>query len=316
MIISASRRTDIPALYADWFFKRLEEQYVLVRNPMNPRQVSRVELNPQVVDCIVFWTKNAAPMLERLPLLASYPFYFLFTINGYESEIETNLPDKSGALPDTFIRLADKIGPERVIWRYNPLFLNQKYDHNWHVHTFEKLARRLHGHTEKCIMSFLDFYPKIKHSMQTLAIYESLPEQKYVLAVELAKIAFGFNMQVDMDKSYKDGLDLSTLGINPASCIDINLIERITGCAMKAKKDPNQPADCLCAESVEIGAYSTCANGCQYCYANSGIKVQPGQIGQYDVNSPLLCSRLTADDVVKERSMKSLKIPQTQLKLL
>lgn len=314
MIVSASRRTDIPAFYADWFCNRIRERYVLVRNPMQYRQVSRVSLAPEVVDCIVFWTKNAAPMLTKLPLLKDCPYYFLFTINGYGPEIETGLPDKLTELTDTFRKLSDTIGPERVIWRYNPLFVNDNYTHAWHLEQFGRLSAILERYTEKCIMSFLDFYAKIKTSVKALNISEMEPAQKYALAGDLAKIAFSRNMRVDMDKSMKDGLDLSALGIKQAACIDARLIERLTGYTLKARKDPGQPADCNCAESVDIGSYSTCANGCRYCYANSGVKVAPALLGRYDADSPLLCGQVEPEDIIKDRAVKSLKTGQAGFK--
>lgn len=306
MIISASRRTDIPALYAEWFCNRIKEQYVLVRNPMRYHQVSRVNLAPEAVDGIVFWTKNAAPMLERLHLLQDYRYYFLFTINAYGPDIESNLPDKFSALTDTFRKLAGRIGPERVIWRYNPLFVNGKYTHGWHLEQFGKLADVLAGYTEKCILSFLDFYAKIRTSLKAHGIKVMPPEQKYALAADLAKIAFEYKLEVDMDKCGQDGLDFTPLCIKPACCIDAALIERLTGYPLKVKKDPGQPVDCRCVESIDIGAYSTCGNGCRYCYANSGLKVAPVHSGRYDVNSPLLCGSLEPADVIKERKVKSL----------
>ena len=94
MIISASRRTDIPTYYSDWFMQRIKEGYVLARNPMNAHQVSRISLNPEVVDGIVFWTKNPLPMLDKLPLLKDYMYYFQFTLNGYEQDVEAGVPSK------------------------------------------------------------------------------------------------------------------------------------------------------------------------------------------------------------------------------
>lgn len=114
MIISASRRTDIPAFYAPWFFNRLREGYLLVPNPFNPKAVSRISLDPAVVDCIVFWTKNPAPMLPRLRELERYKYYFQFTLNPYGADVENRLPDLSRRI-ETFKRLSDAIGRDRVI---------------------------------------------------------------------------------------------------------------------------------------------------------------------------------------------------------
>lgn len=118
MIISASRRTDIPAFYAKWFMNRIRERYVLVPNPYNPKQISRIALNPDVVDCIVFWTKNPAPMLRELDRLGAYNYYFQYTLNPYGPEAENCLPPLQARI-ETFKRLSEKIGKERMIWRYD-----------------------------------------------------------------------------------------------------------------------------------------------------------------------------------------------------
>jgi len=159
MIISVSRRTDIPAFYSDWFFKRLEEGFVLVRNPMNPQQVSKVSLSKAVVDCFVFWTKNPKSMLEKLPLLAGYDYYFQFTLNPYDQEIEVNLPKKAEIIK-TFIELSNLIGKDRVIWRYDPILLTDKITIGDHLEYFNILAGQLGDYTRKCVISFLDQYQK------------------------------------------------------------------------------------------------------------------------------------------------------------
>ncbi|MFQ7551470.1 MAG: DUF1848 family protein [Blautia marasmi] len=125
MILSVSRRTDVPAYYSDWFFERIEAGYACVRNPVSRHQVSRISLAPEVVDCIVFWTKNPAPMLERLSLLKGYMYYFQFTLTGYGRDVEPGLPDKKRVLIPAFRSLAGSLGAERVIWRYDPIFFQR-----------------------------------------------------------------------------------------------------------------------------------------------------------------------------------------------
>ena len=143
MIISASRRTDIPSFYSTWFFNRVREKHVLVPNPFNPKQISRVRLTPDVVDCIVFWTKNPTPMLDKLNHLKDFKYYFQFTLNAYGKEIETNLPSFEQRI-DTFKRLSDLIGKERVIWRYDPILTNETYNTD-----FQKLLSSKLLHSSK-----------------------------------------------------------------------------------------------------------------------------------------------------------------------
>ena len=149
MILSVSRRTDIPNYYSDWFFNRLREGFLYVRNPMNPQQISRISLSAQVVDCIVFWTKNPEPMLERLEELKEYPFYFQFTLTGYGTDIEPGVPHKKEEMIRVFQRLSEKIGSRRVIWRYDPILFNRVYTPEYHRKAFSQIASALNGCTEK-----------------------------------------------------------------------------------------------------------------------------------------------------------------------
>lgn len=159
MIISASRRTDIPAFFSDWFLNRLREQYAYVRNPVNLHQVSRISLSPDLVDCIVFWSKNPAPMLTKLSALENYMYYFQFTLNGYEKDFEANLPALTERI-ETFQKLSGYIGKERIIWRYDPIIVNHKYTVDRHIETFKYLTAQLAPYTEKVTISFVDLYAK------------------------------------------------------------------------------------------------------------------------------------------------------------
>lgn len=132
MILSVSRRTDIPAFYSDWFFNRMKEGFVYVRNPMNIHQVSRITLSPEVIDCIVFWSKNPRPMLPRLGELKDYMYYFQYTINAYDQGLEVGVPRKEGVI-NTFKALSEAIGPKRVIWRYDPILLTETLDKDYHI---------------------------------------------------------------------------------------------------------------------------------------------------------------------------------------
>ena len=174
MIISASRRTDIPAFYSEWFLNRIRDGYVLVRNPMNIHQVSRIRLSPDVVDCIVFWTKNPKPMVQRLEELKDYNFYFQFTLNSYATDVEPNVPSKGNDVIDTFIKLSEKIGANRIIWRYDPIIITDKYTIEYHTTYFEKLAQVLSGKFSKCVISFVDEYKKNSKTLKLLVYLQSL----------------------------------------------------------------------------------------------------------------------------------------------
>ena len=155
MILSVSRRTDIPAFYSEWFFNRIKEGFVYVRNPLNIHLVSRISLDPKLIDCIVFWSKNPKPMLKRLDELKDYMYYFQFTINPYNEYLENRVPKKQQII-DTFHKLSSAIGPQRTIWRYDPILLTNDIDINYHVTYFEEIAKRLYGYTNTCVISFVD----------------------------------------------------------------------------------------------------------------------------------------------------------------
>lgn len=302
MIISASRRTDIPTYYSDWFMQRIKEGYVLARNPMNAHQVSRISLNPEVVDGIVFWTKNPLPMLDKLSLLKDYMYYFQFTLNGYEQDVEAGVPPKNKFIVPAFQRLSDMLGPERVIWRYDPILLNNKYTFNYHVQRFAELAKQLAPYTKKCIISFLDMYAKTERNMQGLAVQPWSLEQMDAMAKALAEIAHSYGLEL---ATCAEGIELEKYGIKHAHCIDGVLFERLLGCPMKVGKDKNQRLECGCVESVDIGAYNTCRNGCRYCYANFNTAMVQKNRQQYHPDSALLLGEVGEEDKITERKMHS-----------
>ena len=168
MILSVSRRTDIPWFYSQWFYERVREGYVLVRNPFYARQVSRVPIRPDVVDCMVFWTKNPIPMMDELEILEPYPYYFQFTLTGYGRDVEPRLPDKRKVLIPAFQKLAKKLGPDRMVWRYDPVFINSRYTVSYHLKAFGEIARALEGCTDQVVISFLDFYRGMKSLWESL----------------------------------------------------------------------------------------------------------------------------------------------------
>lgn len=310
MILSVSRRTDIPNYYSEWFLKRLKEGYLYVRNPINPHQVSRVLLSPDVVDCIVFWTKNPQPLLQRLSELHPYSFYFQFTLTGFGRDMEPYMPDKKAVMISIFQRLSEEIGKEKVIWRYDPILFNATYTPEYHLNAFEQIAKKLRGYTLKCVISFVDLYRKNEKNLRACGSY-ALPENQLIpFGTALVQIAGENDIKV---ASCAEKLDLSVCGIEHNCCIDQRLIEQIVGCRMKAGKDKNQREACGCLESVDVGAYHTCKSGCIYCYANSSLNTVLRNSSLYDVNSPLLCGRITESDQITVKKVTSWKERQLSI---
>lgn len=307
MILSVSRRTDVPNYYSDWFVNRIKEGFLYVRNPMNAHQISRIALSPDVVDCIVFWTKNPANMMEKLECLQDYVYYFQFTLTGYGRDIEPNLPNKREELIPTFKQLSKKIGKEKVIWRYDPILISKKYTMDYHLRAFEEIASNLADYTEKVVISFVDFYTKTQRNTRELDIRQLTNEEMINLAAQMAQIASRYNLIIE---SCAEQINLQKIGIQHGSCIDKKLIEKILGCKLNGEKDKNQRGECGCLESVEVGSYNTCLNGCKYCYASFNNEKVKENVKTYDPDAPLLCGDITADDNITDRRVKSLKDAQ------
>ena len=307
MIISASRRTDIPTYYSEWFINRIKEGYVLVRNPMNAHQISKISLDPDIVDGIVFWTKNPIPMLDKLDRLQDYTYYFQFTLNSYGQDVEAHVPSKQNAIVPAFKKLSDQIGPDRVIWRYDPIFLNDKYTPEYHLRYFEQLAKILHSYTKKCTFSFIDMYRNTEKNVKGLDIHPFPVEQQRYIAKNLADIAHSYGLQID---TCAEGIDLEQYGIQHARCIDDRLLSKLLGCPLKVGKDKNQRLECGCIESIDIGTYNTCRNGCLYCYANYSQKSVQTNSQKHNPNSPLLFGEVGEGDRITERKVSSCKATQ------
>jgi hypothetical protein len=282
MIISCSRRTDIPAFYGSWLMERLRAGEVAVRNPVNPKQVSRIELDSSSVECIVFWTKNPAPFMEHLNEIDAmgYNYYFQFTLTPYESDIERKL-DKSKII-ETFIRLSERIGRERVIWRYDPILINEKWTAGVHAEKFMEIIAKLYTRTEKCVISFIDSYPFLKKSFAENRISgpDAVTINEIAQNFSAIKNAYAPAMQI---ATCCEKVDLAQYGIVHNKCIDDELVSRVTGAAIKYRKDPSQRLACGCLRSRDIGAYNTCRHDCLYCYAK-----RPGAVTlhsrSHDVN--------------------------------
>lgn len=279
MIISASRRTDIPAFYSEWLMNRIAAGFCLVPNPFRPTQVSRVSLAQDEVDAIVFWSRDPRPLVPHLDELdiMGYPFVFQFTINGYPSLLEPEAPKLETAIA-AFIRLADMIGPLRVVWRYDPIILSDITPPEYHVQRFTEIAEALEGSTVRVVVSLLDLYRKTKRRLRALeqdgkiALWKAeasgtpgqLDGDVIALFAGMAQIARDHGMKI---ASCAEPHDLSACGISHGACIDADMLRAALGIEVGRRKDPGQRRECRCVASRDIGVYDTCLNGCVYCYA-------------------------------------------------
>lgn len=312
MILSASRRTDIPAFYSDWFLRRVREGFILVRNPMNKNMVSRISLDPQVIDCVVFWTKNARPLMQRLPeVRAAYRenFYFQYTLTAYDASVEPKVPRKA-SLIETFKELSDALGPERVVWRYDPIFFTREMDLDYHKKWFEELANRLGKYTRRCVISILDTYKKTERNMDGLGVRVPSDAEIRELLKHFTQVAANWSLPVE---SCSEAVDYSSTGVCHGKCIDDRLISKLRGMPFDGGKDKSQRPECGCVPSIDIGTYNTCLHGCRYCYANYSDNMVAKAHQDYDPDSPMLCDKLRHADEIKERPMTSFFTAQEAL---
>ena len=253
--------------------QNLKRGSVQIANPFNPRQIRSTDLRPEAVHAIVFWTRYPQPLLKYLPDLirAGYQFVFQFTLTGYPKIFEPGMPplEKSISL---FKKLADMIGPSKVIWRYDPIVISDITDENFHTENFGKLADSLHSHTGRIVVSHLDFYRKLAPRFNRLAKQNGIkiidvlqnPKRALRLLTKIKQIADDCRLLI---QTCAEDKFLAKSGIPPGACIDGPLLSELTGRKIIYKKDKHQRPNCRCTESVDIGSYDSCRFGCIYCYA-------------------------------------------------
>ncbi len=298
MIISASRRTDIPAFFGDWFLWRLKEGHVLVRNPMNSRQVSRVRLDRGSVDAFVFWTKDIRPFLPVLDRLDNlgYPYFVQHTLNDYPGAIEAALPSLTERL-DNLRRLAGRIGAGGLMWRYDPILFTAEIGPAEHLARFAGICRVLEGRVTACTFSFIQEYAKTVRNTRHLTIRKPDQAARLELVGGLAEIArqHGITLQCCCGGEYRE------FGVQPAACISRAHLEPLVGRPLEVRRDTGQRPDCHCVQSVDIGAYDTCRHDCQYCYANSSPARISANWQGFDPQAAILGPPLQDGDILTDR---------------
>ncbi len=267
MIVSASRRTDIPAFHTEWFLNRLREGYAVVTHHASSGIYQRVPLTPDVVDCIVFRSKNPAPMLRRLDELRGYNYLFNITMNPYGREMERRVPPL-GERIETFRRLSRIIGPLRMIWRYDPVFLSPKYDLDFHRRAFEYLCRELQGWSYKCMIGFIIHHPFVAGRIDPLGVERRNAEDIRSVGRIFGDTARRYGHRIE---TCAEAVDLAEYGIGHGACVERRQIETIAGYRFGTVRESYLRPHCNCMESVDIGHYSTCDNGCLYCYATPDL---------------------------------------------
>lgn len=274
-IISVSRRTDIPAYYADWFRKRLEIGYTNYPNPMNPNSIVTQSLLPEDVKCFVFWTRNPNPLMKHLDYLDETfdkRHYMHFTINGQPESLELRNPKVSYAV-DLVKKLYNRYGQDYVQWRYDPIVISDITPESYIIDKFGEIANHLNGLVKRCYFSFVDYYAKTKRNFAKLEKELSINfreidlERRIELTLELKRIADSYNMT--LHSCAEDDL-LEPTNVFKAHCVDADLVKLF--CREDESSNFSEAPSrigCGCIDSRDIGYYDSCPHGCIYCYANT-----------------------------------------------
>jgi len=294
MIISASRRTDIPAFYPEWFMNRVRAGFCAVPNPFDPSKVARVDLRPEAVEAVVFWTRYPRPLFPHLEELdrRGFRYYFLFSLLDYPRDLDARRPTLTASLA-AFSELSARIGPDRVVWRYDPIVLSNVTDVSWHLERFERLCEALCGLTRRSAVSFLEPYRKIARRMAGLAERGVILENPGARA--LRRLIAGMNRLAEKSGISVYGCaqreEYAAMGLAPGACVDAELLRRVFGLDVPPGKDSGQRALCRCAPSRDIGMYDSCQFGCRYCYATSDFAASRVNFQTHDKASSSLLGR-------------------------
>ena len=298
MIINTGSRTDIPAFFSKWFLNRIDEGFVCTRNPYND-DIYRYPLDSKIIDCLCFCTKNPTPLLNNIENLDGYNQFWFVTINPYDNDIEVNVPSFKKVI-ESFKGLSDHLGVDKVSWRYDPIFITEKYDLDFHIDRFEEMASELSAYTNDCTISFIDLYQKVLRNFPE--VKEVTTEQQLAIGEAFSKIAEKYDIQM---KTCVEGTLLDQFGFDSSGCMTKQVLERAIGKNLKIPKGKYLIRDCECVFGRDIGAYNTCMHGCRYCYANYSLKLVKRNWKLHNPDSPLLIGDVKESDVVKEISEPS-----------
>ena len=294
MILNVSGRCDIVAFYTDWFMNRYHEGFIDVRNPFYPKMVSRIRFSD--VDAILFCTKNPIPIVDKLSEIKK-PIVFHVTLTPYKDDIEPNVPDKRLVI-EAIKKISDIVGIDNLYIRYDPVFLSEKYNLDYHIKAFNKMCTLLDGYVNKIIISFLDYYKNVEKNLVFIKPIPFKNEDYKIIGTNFSRIASSHNMTV---QTCFEDINLVEYGFIKGECLSKEMAYNLTG-KEYAKWKARKGGKCNCVEMVDIGVYNSCMHFCKYCYANYNEKLVKSNMAMHNPNSSLLIGELQSDDIIKERT--------------
>ena len=310
MIINTGSRTDTVQYYSEWLLKRFQEGFVYSRNPLFLNKVTKYELNPEVVDCVIFCSKNYEPILERLHEITDrFNTYFYYTITAYGKDIEPNVPSIEDSI-ETLIKLSEIVGAKRIAWRYDPILLTEKYTKNRHYETFDYMSEKLSPYIDRCIFSFVEMYKKLKTNMPEIILLTQ--EDKDEIAKNIGLIAQKNKILLQTCATLEN---YEKYNIIQSGCITAEILGTANGVTFSNIKHSGNRKGCRCMENRNIGDYDTCPNGCKYCYANQNPQIARKNYEKHNADSPLILGGLNPTDEISQSSQRSFLIKHEQQKL-
>ena len=310
MIINTGSRTDTVQYYSEWLLKRFQEGFVYSRNPLFLNKVTKYELNPEVVDCVIFCSKNYEPILGRLHEITDrFNTYFYYTITAYGKDIEPNVPSIEDSI-ETLIKLSEIVGAKRIAWRYDPILLTEKYTKNRHYETFDYMSEKLSPYIDRCIFSFVEMYKKLKTNMPEIILLTQ--EDKDEIAKNIGLIAQKNKILLQTCATLEN---YEKYNIIQSGCITAEILGTANGVTFSNIKHSGNRKGCRCMENRNIGDYDTCPNGCKYCYANQNPQIAKKNYEKHNIDSPLILGGLYPTDEISQGSQRSFLIKYEQQKL-
>lgn len=294
MILNVSGRTDIVAFYSEWFMNRYKEGFVDVRNPFYPKKVSRIDFKD--VDLIVFCTKNPIPILNYLNEIDK-PIIFHVTLTPYKKDIEPNVPPK-GDIIEAIKKISNIIGRDNIYVRYDPIFLNDRYNLQYHIKAFDNMCKKLNGYVNHIIVSFIDDYKNVRNNNSVLKIKKLTSEDYKEIGINFSKSAKENNVTVQTCSEEKN---LVEYGFIKENCVSHTLAFKLTGKTNFKKWTSRNNKNCNCVDMVDIGVYNSCKHFCKYCYANYDEKQVISNFNNHNPKSSLLIGELKNNDMILER---------------
>jgi len=312
VLIHTGGRTDTVQYYSEWLLNRFREGYVFSRNPLFPENVTRYELTPEKVDCVLFCSKNYEPVLPRLTeITGRFHTYFFYTVTAYGKDIEPGVPSIDDSIK-TLLSLERIVGRQRITWRYDPVLLTQAYTAERHFDTFRHIASHLAGHVAGCVFSFVELYRKVPFNMPELVPLTIRQMEQLAEGLGAAAAEYGIPVQ-----TCGTDMDLSRFGIGRSGCVSLESLGKANGTAFRPLAHRGMRHGCHCMESRDIGAYDTCINGCRYCYANQSPQRALENYKRHDPASPVLSGTIdagcTVRQAVQERFLADEPRPEPEL---